>query len=139
MPVFEAVRSASGDRVLLDAGAGKARGGRPFFRNSRSRIEQPERHGFGFPSRIVHRSRSPFRHVPALLPDQPLPFPGDVQDGEVTRAERGPFDRETALFADCEPAGFHAENFALRADLRRLRNVIPTRLDVPALGMTSPL
>jgi hypothetical protein len=37
-----------------------------------SRIEQPQRHGFGFPSRIVDRVRGPFPHVapvicPALL------------------------------------------------------------------------
>jgi len=47
--------------------------------------------------------------VAAILRDQPLLFPGNVHDRQVTRAERGTFDGETALFLIREPVGFHAE------------------------------
>jgi hypothetical protein len=63
---------------------------------SRGGIEQPKRHAFRFQLRIVTGRRRPFRHIPAILPDQPLPFPGNVQHRQIARAERGAFDRETA-------------------------------------------
>jgi hypothetical protein len=45
------------------------------------------------------------RHVPAILADHSLPFPGYMRDREVTRAKRGPLDRETSLLVIREPVG----------------------------------
>jgi hypothetical protein len=69
------------------------------------------------------------------LPYQPLPFPGNVQDREVTRAKRGAFDRETALLVIREPVGFHFSLPFLSLKTQNLwkersAGISPVRVDV---------
>jgi hypothetical protein len=64
-----------------------------------------ERHGGGncFAPRIIGSTRGTLRHVAAGLPNQPLPFTADMQNGQIARAERGAFDWHAAVFLLCEP------------------------------------
>jgi hypothetical protein len=52
--------------------------------------------------------RGTFRHVTASLPNQPLPFAADIQDGELTRAKRRAFEWKAAALVLREPvSGLH--------------------------------
>jgi hypothetical protein len=74
-----------------------------FFGNS----AELERGLFRPPLSIGNTGRGTFGHIPASLPHQPLPFPADMQHGQITGAERRPFERKAAVFVLCEPFGLH--------------------------------
>jgi hypothetical protein len=57
-----------------------------------------QRHGFGLPLSIGSGTSSTFGNVTAIAPDEPLPLPADMQDGEITAAERRAFDWKAAVF-----------------------------------------
>src|SRR5882757_2087914 len=91
--------------ALLAAPAGAA--GRRVSDFRRFRRSWPtaelERDLFRLPLSIDSSPRRAFAHVAASLPDQPLPFAADMQNGKITGAERRPFNRKAALLVLCEP------------------------------------
>ena len=63
------------------------------------RTSQAELEGDGFRLllSIERGTRGTFGHAAASLPDEPLPSTPDVQDGEITGAERRTLDWKAAL------------------------------------------
>jgi hypothetical protein len=109
-PILEADRSASGDRVLLQPESGKSGPVKADFPQFTGQAR-----GAGAPRlRLLPASHRQQRGAAPSLTSRPscrtsqCHSPAMCSTENSARAERGAFDRETALFVDCEPVGFHA-------------------------------